>query len=104
MPIVAVIFNACFALLSYMGVSKGSGLVFTYFSQMTSIAGLLTWFGIGITYLRFYKGMKAQGFDRAKLPYYSNFQPFAAWYAVCSISIIMLVSHFFIYFSFSIEL
>ena len=94
LPIVAVLFNSCFALLSYMGVQKGSGQVFTYFSQMTSIAGLLTWFGIGVTYLRFYKGMKVQGRDRTKLPYYSKFQPFAAWYAVCATSLIMLVSHF----------
>jgi len=92
LPIVAVLFNSCFSLLSYMGVTKGSGLVFTYFSQLTAIAGLLTWFGIGVTYLRFYKGMKAQGMDRTKLPYYSKLQPFAAWYAVCSISFIMLLS------------
>ena len=77
-----------------MGVQEGSGLVFSYFSQMTAIAGLLTWFGIAVTYLRFYEGMKAQGFDRAKLPYHSKLQPFAAWYALCSISVIMLVSHF----------
>ena len=94
LPIVAVLFNSCFALLSYMGVHKGSGLVFTYFSQLAAIAGLLTWFGIAVTYLRFYKGMKVQGMDRTKLPYYSKFQPFAAWYAVCSIFFILLVSHF----------
>jgi amino acid transporter len=77
-----------------MGVKSGSGLVFSYFAQMTSIAGLVTWFGIAVTYLRFYKGMKAQGRDRTKLPYYSKFQPFAAWYALCTISLIMLVSRF----------
>jgi len=92
LPIVAVLFNSCFALLSYMGVKKGSGQVFTYFSQLASIAGLVTWFGIAVIYLRFYKGMKVQGMDRTKLPYYSKFQPFAAWYAVCSISFIMLLS------------
>ena len=79
---------------SYMRVKKGSGLVFTYFSQMASIAGLLTWFGIAVIYLRFYKGMKVQGMDRTRLPYYSKYQPFAAWYAVCSIFLILLVSHF----------
>ena len=79
-----------------MGIQQGSssGQIFIYLSQMTSIAGLLTWFGISVTYLRFYKGMKAQGIDRTKLPYYSEYQPFAAWYAVCAISVIMLVSHF----------
>jgi amino acid transporter len=92
LPIVAVLFNACFALLAYMGVKKGSALVFTYFSAITSIAGLLTWFGISITYIRFYKGMKAQEFDRTTLPYHSNLQPYAAWYALCSISVIMFFS------------
>ena len=77
-----------------MGVkTDSSGLDFIYLSNMASIAGLLTWFGIAVTYLRFYKGMKAQGYVRSALPYYSNFQPFAAWYAVCSIFIIILVSH-----------
>ena len=75
-----------------MGVQKGSGLVFTYFAEMASIAGLVTWFGIAVIYLRFYKGLKAQGMDRTKLPYYSSYQPFAAWYAVCTISFILLVS------------
>jgi amino acid transporter len=92
LPIVAVLFNSCFALLSYIGVRIDSGQTFTYFSQMASIAGLLTWFGISVTYLRFYKGMKIQCIDRTKLPYYHEHQPFLAWYAVCSISFIMLVS------------
>jgi len=78
-----------------MGIQKGSGLVFNWFSNMTSIAGLLTWFGICITYLRFYKGMQAQGMDRTKLPYYSRLQPFPAWYALISITIICVVSRFY---------
>lgn len=78
-----------------MGVKTGSGTVFTWFSNMTSIAGLVTWFGICVTYIRFYKGTQAQGMDRSKLPYYSKFQPYAAWYALCSITVIMIVSHFY---------
>jgi len=63
-----------------MGVKSGSGKVFNWFANMTSVAGLMTWFGISITYIRFYAGMKAQGIDRSKLPYASVLQPFAAWY------------------------
>jgi yeast amino acid transporter len=94
LPIVAVLFNSSFALLSYMGINAGSGLVFTYFANMAAIAGLVNWFGIAVTYIRFYNGMKAQGYVRSQLPYHSKYQPFAAWYAVCSISFILLVSHF----------
>ena len=63
-----------------MGVHTGSGKVFNWFANMTSVAGLLTWGGICVTFIRFYAGMKAQGIDRAKLPFASRFQPYAAWY------------------------
>ena len=77
-----------------MGITKGSGKVFGWLASLSAISGLLTWFGISVTYIRFYKGMQAQKRDRSKLPYYSKLQPYAAWYAVCSIVIIMIVSHF----------
>jgi len=98
LPFIAIIFNSCFTLLSYVcGSQNNSGLVFVYFSNMAAIAGLLTWLGISITYLRFYKGMKAQGYVRSALPYYSNFQPFAAWYAVCSISLVLLMNGWLVF-------
>jgi len=65
-----------------MGVKSGSGKVFGWFANMTSIAGLMTWFGICVTYIRFYKGMKAQGYERKHLPFASPLQPYAAWYAM----------------------
>lgn len=58
---------------------------------MTSVAGLMSWFAICVTYIRFHKGMKAQGFDRKKLPYYTNLQPYAAWYAAIACIVINFV-------------
>ena len=74
-----------------MGVHAGSGKVFTWFANMTAIAGLLTWFGIAYTYIRFYAGMKAQGIDRKTLPFTSSLQPYAAWYAAVSCLVICFV-------------
>jgi len=82
LPVVSIVFCSLFSTLAYMGVTAGSGTVFTWFTSMTAIAGLMTWFGICVTYLRFYKGMKVQGYDRKALPYASSLQPFAAWYAL----------------------
>ena len=59
---------------------------------VTSVAGLLTWCGICFIYIRFYAGMKVQGMDRTKLPYYSRLQPYAAWYAMIFCFIICFVS------------
>ncbi|EAU92901.2 amino acid transporter [Coprinopsis cinerea okayama7 len=92
MPYVSVIFNASFSVLAYMGIQQGSGRVFAWFANMTAVAGLLTWFGIGVTYLRFYAGMKAQGMDRSKLPFSSSLQPYAAIYATCFCFLICLLS------------
>lgn len=92
LPYVSVIFNSFFALLSFMGTQAGSGRVFGWFSNMTAIAGLMTWFGIAFTYLRFYAGLKAQNIDRTTLPFYSRFQPYAAWYAMISCLLVAIVS------------
>jgi amino acid permease len=92
LPYVSLIVCSAFSLLSYMGVNTGSGKVFNWFANMTSIAGLMTWFGITVTYVRFYKGMAVQGYDRSKLPYASKLQPYAAWYGMVMCLLVCFVS------------
>jgi len=77
-----------------MSVTSGSSKVFGWFANLTSVAGLMTWFGIGITYVRFYAGMKAQGYDRTKLPYHHWMQPFAGYYVIVATFVICLFSGF----------
>lgn len=74
-----------------MSVESGSGKVFGWFVNMTSVAGLMTWFGISVTYLRFHAGLVAQGYDRSKLPYASKLNPFAAWYAAIACIVVCFV-------------
>lgn len=100
LPYVSIIFCSAFALLSYMGVNSGAGKVFTWLANMTSVAGLLTWFGICVTYLRFYYGMKSQGYDRSTLPFASKLQPYVAWYAMIFCFLICLVSLVLVFYSF----
>ncbi|KAJ8084224.1 hypothetical protein PM082_002991 [Marasmius tenuissimus] len=91
LPWVAIAIGASFSGLAYMVVSAGAGRVFIWFQNMTSVAGLMTWFGISVTYLRFYAGLKAQGFDRTKMPFYSRFQPYIGWYStIVSLTICIL--------------
>lgn len=52
----------------------------------------MTWFGISVTYIRFYTGFKKQGLDRSKLPYASALQPYAAWYAAIMCFVVCFVS------------
>ncbi|KAK7694580.1 hypothetical protein QCA50_001766 [Cerrena zonata] len=92
LPYVSIIFCSLFATLAYMGINAGSGKVFGWFANMTSVAGLMTWFGISVTYIRFHAGFKAQGFDRKSLPYASPLQPYAAWYAAIACIVICFFS------------
>jgi amino acid transporter len=92
LPYVSIIFCALFACLAFMGIGTGSGKVFGWFANMTAVAGLMTWFGIAVTYIRFHKGFKAQGYDRSTLPYASVLQPYAAWYAAVSCFVISFFS------------
>ncbi|KAI0708942.1 amino acid permease [Cerioporus squamosus] len=92
LPWVSVTFSAIFGLLAFMGISSGSGRVFGWFVNMISVAGLTSWFGIAVTYIRFHRGLRAQGIDRRTLPYRSPFQPFAAWYAAVGCLVVLLFS------------
>lgn len=89
LPHVAVGVCSCFALLAYMTNKPGSA--FAWFSGFSSTAGLTTWFGIGVTYLRFYKGLKTQGIDRKMLPFASRMQPYAGWWCVLGTAFILFV-------------
>ena len=92
LPHVAVVICSCFALLAYLTVKDGSGTVFIWLSSFCTTACIITWFSIGVTYLRFYKGMKAQGIDRKKqLPFAPKVQPFAAWWCVCGTALVLFV-------------
>lgn len=68
-----------------------SGPSFALTIPRISVAGLTSWFGIAVTYIRFHHGLRVQGVDRQTLPYRSPFQPFAAWYAAIGCFVIVLV-------------
>ena len=92
LPHVSVATCSCFAFLAYLTVKNGSNEVFTWLSQFCTTAGLVTWFGIGVTYLRFYQGLKAHGKDRKTfLPFAPRVQPFAAWWCVCGTVFVLFV-------------
>lgn len=69
--------------------STSAGTVFGYFANMTSVCGLITWAGICLTYIRFHRGLRAQGIDRTLLPYKSPMQPFAAYFGLIFACIVL---------------
>ena len=48
----------------YMSLGSSAATVFSWFVNITTVAGLIGWIVIGGTYLRFYACLKKQGFSR----------------------------------------
>ncbi|KAL5512044.1 hypothetical protein ACEPAH_5263 [Sanghuangporus vaninii] len=101
LPIVAVAFTSCFAFLSFMNTSNSSEQVFTWFVNLTTVAGLFTWFTINLTFLFFYRGKKAQGFDRTKSAYFSSLQPYLSIWGAFWCVIVILINGFAVFFDFN---
>ncbi|KAJ6486513.1 amino acid permease/ SLC12A domain-containing protein [Mycena vitilis] len=82
LPIAALSFSAIWLLLAYMALSSGASTVLNWLSNLTSILGFCTWAIICWTYIRFHRGMQAQGIDRSKFVYWNRFQPYPAYWAL----------------------
>ncbi|GAA5937777.1 uncharacterized protein JCM15063_002113 [Sporobolomyces koalae] len=95
LPYYCVAVGMAFSLLSFMSAgSTSAGTVFGYFANMTSVCGLITWCGILLTYIRFRKGLEAQGIDRTLLPYRAPIGIFLAWYALIFSCVILFFNGF----------
>ncbi|RAL62890.1 hypothetical protein DID88_004731 [Monilinia fructigena] len=73
-PLYAVGLSVLPSPLVYMVVSNKAYLVFGWFVNITTVAGLIGWVVIEVTYLRFFYSLKVQA-----LPCKSHFQPYVAW-------------------------
>jgi yeast amino acid transporter len=80
-----------------MSCSSGSSVVFVWFQNLTTIAGLFTWCSICIAYIQFHKALKAQGISRDTLIFKSPFQPYLAWGSLIYFSMIILFNGFYVW-------
>lgn len=63
-PWIAVAASLIFMPLVYLSLGSNSSVVFGWFVNITTIAGLIGWLVIQVSYLRFYYAMKRQGISR----------------------------------------
>ena len=81
-PYVAVAVTSVFGLLGFLNLSSDGGKVFTWFLNISGVAGLITWATTCGAYLCFSRAMRAQDVSRHELPYRSPWQPWTAWYGL----------------------
>lgn len=96
-PYVSVGFLSLFICLGFMTLSSGANVVFSWLQDLVSVATLVNWIVICTVYLRVYYGMKAQGIDRALLPWKAPLQPYAAWTSLVTFSILLLTGGYTVF-------
>nr|GAT58728.1 predicted protein [Mycena chlorophos] len=83
-----------FCFLVFLNVSSSSAQVFTWFVNLVSTFGALTWISICIAHICFMRALAAQGKSRDALPYKAPLQPFGSWFALISTVIIVIFKGF----------
>ncbi|KAH9983319.1 general amino acid permease 1 [Russula compacta] len=99
-PYVAILISGLFSFLAFLNAKDSLGTVFSWFLNLSAVGGLLNWLMIGITYLRFYYGLKAQDAERLSV-YRSVLQPYAGIYVIFCSAFFILISGLSVFWHFS---
>lgn len=81
-PYLAVVFTSAFGLLAFLNLSDNGGTVFSWFLNISSVAGFISWACINACHIRFMKVLASRNMSRDALPYKALWQPFFAWYGL----------------------
>lgn len=96
-PYIAIGFFSLFICLGFLTLSDSANVVFTWLQDFVAVSALINWMIICGVYLRFYYGCKKQGIPRSNLPWKGPFQPYAAWIALFSFSLLLLTGGYSIF-------
>lgn len=83
-PVPALIFSNCVALISLMSVSSGAGKAFTYVYNISGVCTFIVWGLICLASIRFRSAFSKQSNRSAKeeLPFQALFYPYGAYFAL----------------------
>ncbi|KAJ5903157.1 hypothetical protein N7504_005540 [Penicillium tannophilum] len=93
-PWYAVGLSSALMPLAFLSVGSTSSIVFGWFVNITTVAGLIGWIVIEVTYLRFWRALSAQNISRERLPYRSPLQPYTAITTLIMVTLIVFFSGF----------
>lgn len=95
LPIYCILVTSAFGFLCYMSTGGDSAVqAFDWLYNISSIAGILTWWTILLSYIRMYHGLKVQGISRDSFPYKAPLQPYLSYYGLFWFTVITLLNGF----------
>ena len=91
LPIYCVALTGLFGVLSFLNTGGTQAVVaFGWLYNISATTGVITWWAILVSYLRFYYGLKKQGLSREGFPYLAPWQPWLSWYGVVFFALILM--------------
>lgn len=100
-PYYCVALTFAVSCLSYLNVSSSSAQVFSWFSNISTISGYISWISVAFAYIRWRKGITAQNLDD-RITYRTALQPYGAYFVVIFISILTITNGYAVFFDFNI--
>lgn len=97
-PYMAVAASALFSPLAYLNCANSGSVVFGWFVNLTNTSGFISWICCCIVYIRFRKATRVQGLPKEAIPYHSRVQPWGAWIAMVSFTVLTLINGFDVFF------
>ena len=79
-PVYAIVLINAAGALSMMNVTKGGGKTYAYIINLSGVSAFIVWGSIGFMHIRFSRAWRAQGRDRASLPFKSMLYPYTMWF------------------------
>lgn len=96
-PIYSVGVSSLFPVLAYLNCSNTASQVFTWFSNLATISGFISWVFVSITYLRYRKVLDCQNLND-RVPYRPKFQIFGCYMSILVFSLLSLTNGYAIFF------
>lgn len=97
-PYYGIILGSLFCCLAFMTTSSSAADIFTYFVNVVSLTGLITWSCILFLHIRFMQALKAQGISRKRdLVYRSPFQPYGSWISFIICIFLIFIKNFTVF-------
>jgi amino acid transporter len=96
-PIYALGLSTAFCLLAYMNTASDSRTVFTYFTNLVTIFGLLTWISILVSHIYFVKARNAQGVNPKDMAYRAPLGIVGSYVAVFFCCLIAVTKNFTVF-------
>ena len=91
LPVYSLALCSLIACIAFLNVADDSKKVFTYFVNLVTIFGLLTWISILVTHIYFVKARRAQNIPDSALPYTA---PLGLWGTYFALAFCIIVSIF----------